>query len=92
MVFLQETGRLTLGTSIAMVVLATFGLVGRFAARIKANASMKLEDWLIIAGFSTFISYVGVFLYGGVSTRYLQIAKADRSSRGVNLRRYPEPV
>ena len=92
MVVLQETGRLTLGTSVAMVILATFGLVGRFAARIKADAGMKLEDWLIIAGFSTFISYVGVFLHGEFSTKYLQITKADRSSRGVKLRRYPEPV
>lgn len=80
MVFLQETGRLTLGTSVAMVILATFGLAGRFAARIKADASMKLEDWLIIAGFSTFITYVGVFLHGEFSSRYLRIAKADKSS------------
>lgn len=80
MVFLRETGRVTLGTSVAMTVLATFGLVGRFAARTKANPSMKLEDWLIIAGFSTFIVYVGIFLYGELSTRYLWIAKADKSS------------
>ncbi|KAI4264235.1 MAG: hypothetical protein L6R42_000651 [Xanthoria sp. 1 TBL-2021] len=68
MVFLRETGRVTLGTSVAMTVLATFGLVGRFAARTKANPSMKLEDWLIIAGFSTFIVYVGIFLYGVISS------------------------
>ena len=64
MMTLQETGRTSFGVSIAMTVLATLAMAGRFLAKWKTGNSIRLEDWLIIFGFSTFIAYVAVLLHG----------------------------
>ena len=62
MVVLQDTGRMTLGVSIAMTILAVVVITLRFVAQWKGKVEFRLEDGLIILGFGTFVAYVGCAL------------------------------
>lgn len=64
MAVLQETGRATLGVCIAMLALATIAIIFRFLAKMKKEPRLFAADYLIIAGYGTFVAYNGVFLKG----------------------------
>ena len=62
MVVLQDTGRTTLGISIAMSLFTIVVITLRFVAKWKGNVKYRLEDVLILLAFATFAAYMGCFL------------------------------
>jgi hypothetical protein len=61
---LRETGRLTLGVSIAMAAFAVTAVALRFAAKWKGKVKTGVEDALILIARGSFIAFVGCFLKG----------------------------
>ncbi|KAH8701989.1 hypothetical protein BGW36DRAFT_424284 [Talaromyces proteolyticus] len=89
MVVLQETGRLTLRLTIAMIVIAVLSVLIRFFARRKTRTKFKLNDAFIVAGLLSFLG-VEISLLAGIYTSggTLDESQIKDTSDLINLFKY----